>query len=43
MNQIENRNNIILNNLDRFIKYYPNIRDLAMASNLRLEIEKEFN
>lgn len=41
MNHIEQKNNLILRNLDRFKKYYPSIEELAVFSNMRQEFEEE--
>ena len=40
---LEHKNYLVLHNLEKFTKYFPNIRELAIASNLKIEIEREFN
>ena len=42
MTHIENYNNLLLRNIERFEKHYPNIKELAWLSNLRIEIAREF-
>lgn len=40
-NHIEKKNNIVLQNLDRFTKHFPHIWLLATLSNDRIIVERE--